>query len=934
MAWQDRLRDPDGRPIFWFFAEGIPHVLPSCQDLGWSAPQCARYGSAIPDMTVHWDTLRVREGLQALGWRVGDRGGIAGPGRLTVSFVDRQGAMARLFASRLSTAHRTHLTDTLGWDAAGTGECRYSMKVKSTSAFAGTGVLYVGRETIWYGAKSAGLFGSSPEDAADMKRGCYAPLWSGSDARDRWHLAYRHVEDGSPGILQEEVADHPYLWKGRRCVLVMSWCHADGVTPWDDGFWDGDNWCEVFGGRIASDPICSGPDWRRWSLEVEPLTDYLRTQVGAHAAVGEIGLPSGATPYIHLSDGNNWLRITAKLSSETPPMVQAVLRVQDGGAVVDDRWVTLQAYMRLVADTLEAYLQASWATWPDHAGGWVWADRDHGRLFLVVKWQSAPIGEHCELTVVLGVIGDGLSTASVDPWPTKWSWRDDEIGQLAWVVSDGSAGETDLPSPMLSMTSRRIPFRLTAESQVFGRQFAASGYALLPTKEVVAYTSVEDIDGEFQALVVSGGGRGALGTAAHAEEIAVDEHGEVLDALGVRNIDAWTLILRMALSTGVAGLMDDDYDVLVDAWGAKLDPSMFDVGSFGRLQGADGGIRRRTLALVKPLRLDEIVETEARFASALVTARTDRAGRFRIGAHAIEDAIAVWATRSVESAKADLAVDSSRPINVVTVPTQWDAGKSEHVGTQIIVRNKTAVAAAQVEESVDLAVKGFALGYGSASTIAYLLAQGIFRRFGRRVDRAEIHASLEAALMEPGDSILVTVPLVPTMEGTTGWLDRVALVVGVEWSAFNAGSSKMAGVHVLVGPELRVSSYAPNAVVTAYSAGTPSITLSDNDFCDEADRSPVDGSPCRDWHWFAAGMRIWVWQRGDYAGGVARTIQSSPSDGVFILDSALGWTPGSDDTLVGYDHWTSGITTGQKMYTFIADNTPDLGAGDDPYEFA
>jgi hypothetical protein len=467
-------------------------------------------------------------------------------------------------------------------------------------------------------------------------------------------------------------------------------------------------------------------------------------------------------------------------------------------------------------------------------------------------------------------------------------------------------------------TARRIPFVLSGESRAYGRDFSATGgFAVLPTNEVVEYTGIESIagaGGDIRALVVPVGGRGALGSQGVRKPLDLDGEGEIRDAVGFDGVPAWELLLRLALSSG-AGHRDASYDVLPWGWGAGLCPSMFDVTSFENARQVAGAVGSRSLAFSRPEGLRELFESEATVHNAAITARTCADGRYRIGCYPIETPNVADAPQALHSVRARRVSRRGRVVTAVELPSQWSAGEGKHTGPVIVVRNAQAAAEQSNDRVLRLVVKGLGIGYGAASALGSLLASRLFWRYQERYVTLEIAGGADALCLQPGESIKITIPHLPTDEGGLGYSDRIVCVLGVEYSPYVADGDTVTTVHALVTPQRAVGNWAPNAKVTGYDPATLVIQCADNEFSGPQERNPWGETPTRDWTYFRPGFYVRVFPEGNWAAGTLAKVVSCPAPGSLELDVPLGFAC-TGYVLVGYQHWPA-VVGEQRLFAYI-----------------
>lgn len=151
-------------------------------------------------------------------------GGVEAPSSLSfelAEFYDSSGrpSWGRCFATGRYTNDGTTYPSTLMTTAKDTDDTTF--QVGTTAAFAASGHIYVGNETIAYSSKNAGSFNG-------LSRGLHNPSTHPYDyATARW--AYPHRLDDGSAIDGPTVATHPYSFFGRKVVLYCVHRAQDGT---------------------------------------------------------------------------------------------------------------------------------------------------------------------------------------------------------------------------------------------------------------------------------------------------------------------------------------------------------------------------------------------------------------------------------------------------------------------------------------------------------------------------------------------------------------------------------------------------------------------------------------------------------------------------------------------------------------------------------
>jgi hypothetical protein len=949
MGWEDRLADTAASPVFYVAIEGIPYVFTSAPDWGWSAPECARHTSDIPAYTVLNDVLQVDQGIKMGSWSLNEKMGIIDPGGMTLRLTDNRDQLLSLFSPRLASADRTNLTETLGWDAAGTGEDRYSVTVESTGDFSAPDTLYIGRETIYYDTiANATTFGDAPEDATDLWRGCYAWRWDGADDWDSWHLDYRHWFDSGNEFVAEEVANHPRTWKGRRVVLCMNWLREQGGTPFDSD-WRGDHEVEIYGGLIQDDPQPVGESGHEWQIRLEPLTRALDTQIGANAADAVVGFPHAGVAWVYVpAQAKPIVELNAYISfqsgAESEKENETCFLKDSSNNLIDDTVIPWYKFVEYMAWGVYYKLYEAggglWAQWPipgQHTGGYSTAvNQDEPHLHWKIEWDEPSTNYRCRVQWKITTV---LAHTHRTSFPT-WGLDHAAHGHSEWWTDDVSVSEIVPPD-----LSNRIPISLSDTARAFERDFDATngGYCVIGTTgECAKYDSVitTGMPPGYGLLEIPDGGRGLLGTTMLSAESMPYSMGGALggeviitDALGIDRHPIWEIFLSLMVSTGEDGHRDSQYDD--DAygrhWGAKIDPSMIDKHSFQQMALDEGYLSWRRMALAKPQNLRKWVESECAWAQSIVTQRTCEDGRIRIGVYRMQDAAKSEAIdNSISTLRAERQPAKSTPINAVSIATMWHAGQAKFLGPDVHIRHVESINDHQREYTQKFEIAGLFWPWQSLNDGALDVAKRVFARWLEPGVLLTLYTTLDAMLFKPGQTVGITVPNIPTDEGARGYSARPATILGIEPVPYAPNQDWQAKVHVRIEPHQAISTYCPCGKVASYAAGVPSITLTANEFSDPEDVNPWNESPTTDAVWFQDGFSIIVWNEGDWANRESHDIVSR-SGNVLTIDGVLVLVPDAT-TRITYDVYDDGDTQAtQKLFVYIGDtgSPSSLGAASD-----
>lgn len=934
-TWANKLDDEHTRPFFYLVIGGIPVVFGAGTSPGWAAPTCARHGAAIPAYTQIWDCLQIAGGIGALSYRIDERAGIVGPSAWSVQVQDRSGVLRRLFATELTSADRTILAGVVDHTDV-TADC-YDL-----TGWPAAGVAYCGPETWYYDPIAA-------NQMQGLLRGCYAWRY-GAAAEDRWNLDHRHWHEGAQQFYPADVATNPTSWEGRRAVLCANFRWSDGDEPLDAAFRGTHEW-EVTAGYIQSvEP--EDETGVLWTIRVEPYTARLKQPVGQRAAKATVGLPPSQYPIVHVPEGGYVGRFRAQwyeAATQHDKTDLFVLKNPATAATVRDVWMRLDEWWYYWTWSLRWHIVnvLGWATWP--ALDYYRVELISGvRARLEMRWAAAAANEAVALLSLGAEIFDPAAPSAIDggiriEGQDLWAWNDTGGITLQLVINRPA-----IDGAYLSSTSQLLPLVLDGITDAAGRSFSAvptagarDGYVVASDGEVIRYDGIvaTGISAGYTALTVSD--RGALGTEARARDLEEGSRRtdvEVTDAVGFDRESAWSAIRWMLVSTGEA--VHGAHDLLRPAWGLGLDPSTLDPDSWDRIVADCGATAHRTLAISDDFDVGDWLEAECVAHQVIACQRTCADGQVRVGLYRIGDPSLSYISDTMTAIRAKREPGRTKAVTGIRLACGWDAAEAKHRGSTLTLVDLQADIRSGAN-IIDLKLPGLtwspATAFGGGQGPAVDLARRIIARWGKRQITAEGHAGLEALLLEPGQTVLATVST-PTDEGDVGYTARPAVVLGVDYSPFDPRRDSQATVWLLLGRDRRATTYAPVARVTAYAGGPPGVlTLSDNEFCLSGTAGPWGESPAYDWHWFregaAAGFGLWVWHRGDWAGGEAAQIATYNADGTVDLVAPLAAIVPGAATLVTFLPYDNAATQPeQQIFAYVADDLapPTLGAAGDP----
>ena len=584
---------PDCHLRFYLYVEGLPFVfLDGSAPVGptgaaWSAPTSKTYA-----YTLRENMLDVSGGIRDNGPDISRRTAQTRASRMTITLQeDRAGNLLSLMARRKSTGKTAQLAADFGF---ATGGGPTTMTVDDNSAWASSGYLYFGRETIRYGAKpSATSFGTLTRDVFQLDDG-------GSTYGDGRYVHNENV--ATPGGFSV-VSDYPRVWHGRWVSLRAFVVDADG-RAYDTAF-DGTASREIWRGTVNGNPQPKA-DWERWDLRCRSIEGLLNaTDIGSQTvggsllrypgghkantegftdvdASGEPIINSTSSAYVYfLDDSTRFLDV--KIDEYTS---QANYDAGTKSATYDltgesriEVSATSGVFTRLgLGNTLDLNVNAALTT----AGV--------TNLYMEVHYTGEaqfPTLRPRSTTYVhvlhfdFGVVGSVGKLLGLE-------------GALTHVSKGVGAS---VPGPAEQLAAYIHPKALTipvwfAETEGYSPATGglpdavpAAGFARIGEEEIVHYSSITDlsddyVQGLFQLNVSK---RGALGTKPQEHRVpsvlmtfATDvDVVKVEFGAGFSDTDPLTALLQLCVSTGESG-HHTSYDALGFGVGPQMNPSHFD----------------------------------------------------------------------------------------------------------------------------------------------------------------------------------------------------------------------------------------------------------------------------------------------------------------------------------------------------------------------
>jgi hypothetical protein len=259
---------------------------------------------------------------------------------------------------------------------------------------------------------------------------------------------------------------------------------------------------------------------------------------------------------------------------------------------------------------------------------------------------------------------------------------------------------------------------------------------------------------------------------------------------------------------------------------------------------------------------------------------------------------------------AEASSQPSRIITEIRAEYLWDAAAEEPTeGAVVTIRNNDALAMYTKKQALEWRLVG--RGWANPTQILTSWAIAVFQRFGSPYEILTLNVGRKGLLLQPGDSIELTLPGWPTASGGRGLTAQLARVLQVAriWSGEEPGAQ----VTVAIERRLRQSAYVPcGRILYSFDDGNPgewAIQTEDGYYGDNAT--------------YAAGDKVWIYER---PGGTRamRTVVVQYSATYISVDSDPGITV-TDHSFVCHADY-SDASAAQRKFVYMADTTPILGA--------
>lgn len=836
----------------------------------------------------------IRIAARADLWRAGIR-----EQEMTAEIVDDDDRQICKALHRAPTA-TTHLR-TAATKAATT------IEVHDTSAFESSGVIHIGTEAITYSGKSATSF-----------TGCTRGVWG---TVPQAHAIERGEREAYP-----RVTNLPVQLRDRR---VWIWMYGSSDSPTGDGTlrWRGIARTDVdYDGELV------------WRFGVEPRSRVLEQSIGGDI---EEAVPIRGI-YLH---STACLRLTLTRSTTAAAGAVAELgELKVSGFFADNADLAEDVDVKLQSVT------SGWG-WDAAGGASLRAEAvSSGRWRITYRTGTTTahyvtVGGVRADVLLPGHTGPSLVDAWVDPHATMGGasalWRD-EAGRLVEPGAALDAGrlytiEVDAPTPRSWLGSAGLPAVADGGSFPSDRIYlgglvtpsAGMGFVLRRDGEEggdEAFNTVATYDATSRwistGLVVMAGESAALNDRTRVRLMRIIARGDVGDL-----VDALITESPDLAATGALPL------VRADDW--SQDWTELRSAIAGRAFASD-----RIYIVSQALTLGQMLEEHLKLSGCYLA--LDATGRLKIKRLGLTTSTGLASSALDASTTKGQRPSSTRSpegqLAEVLVRTGYDPIENEHRGPTFRVRNVSAGHLAgggilTIEPQSRRSSPSFRVDEPVEATPEdiYRLAEAVLGLYGSGYQVITLQAGLERFEAEIGDTMLLTSRYIPGPDGTLGVQQRVAQLVGYDWSP-----EEGVGSFELLAHDRRIAGYAPDLPVASQvntTGDTWELTVTTSGY---ADGGASD--------WYAAGDEVRVVQRGTKTPTrLSGTVTASTATVVTVTFDST-WTPGSSAWRLGWDRAPavdvtppSGRRWAQTAFAFIAgtDRRVGFSSGDvDAYELA
>lgn len=248
--------------------------------------------------------------------------------------------------------------------------------------------------------------------------------------------------------------------------------------------------------------------------------------------------------------------------------------------------------------------------------------------------------------------------------------------------------------------------------------------------------------------------------------------------------------------------------------------------------------------------------------------------------------------------------------NTVRVHTEYSFSEDKHQGTPIVFRDVASFA--QSPTARVLEIRPYSEFTGGSEPYEEVVALGarIAGVFAGPYATVQVAVSLVDFAVTVGDTVLVTSPHLPDVDGSLGIVATPMIVLSRQWEP-RAARGRLS----LLTSTSRLGGYCPEAVVSSQSntsGNTWEITVGTTEF-------PSSFASAS--YWFEAGDLVRVWELDDSSTTPISGTVTSASGNVVTVTFDTTWTPGASTWVIGYDFSDAPWQESQWPYVAVASST-------------
>ncbi len=894
MSFKDYVNNPEMVLRFYVRIQGLKYVFLSSETpkghngAAWAAPSGYTVLESVFDASDIQDT----------GCDVSRLDGSAQPASMLIRLIDdRAYQLGSIFAWDGNGAI-ANLTADFG-HATGTGP--YTMTVDdTTNGFSSSGDLFFGRETVSYDSKTSTTFNVTT-------RNKYDPVGDGDDV-------YIH-NSFLPGAART-VSDFPRAFIGRYVSVMAYWVTASGHAV--DTAYDGSASFECFRGIIRESPR-PGAGWHSYEFEIEGIDSILRTQVGIESKKGNLVLDMVPFTSSQGVDGQippqSMYVVTEAISKIHFRVVEIATGQEEfnGEVEISTNTYTETSFFEEINTKINAALAT--ATSSASVSPVARLKRSSGgKLFILstLKSNNYAITYFFDRPQSVGPILNFFGTH--------------ELVGAANITSSAK----NAPAAFIHQHSTAIPFSFSDDNELTLYDPPQPGFAVIGSGDKVEIIQYDSIGSTSipNLHVLTGCVRGLMGTGAQEhvvtfEQAAQKNKGEdIRFGVGFLETSFFDAVLQLAISTGTTA-HHGEFDLLAAGSGAPQAPGHFDTANW-KTESQALLPTERTISyfMSKPEALSDFIKDLLTPVGRFVFPRVNDAGEYRIAVGRNKPPIPAQSKLTLTTDVMDWSNPAtyqrgrSSIVTGVTVFPVWDYAEEEpNKDVKVTIINADAESTYGQRNIIEWTLRGYQVDAGQCLELTKSWAAQLAERHGRDRVVLELTADRAAWFVNVGDTVTLTLPNIPTPDGTRGLSSHYAVVENIVkiWSGPQPGAI----ITVVVESSNFATQYRPYSPSgkVASKAGT-TITLEANEYSSSG--GAVDAS------FFQPQDHVVIHNEGDYSSRETHVVESV-SGNVITLSYAVTLTVGSYTAIDFEDFGNLDPNDDQRnTAAFIADSSHQL----------